>query len=273
MQHIGYHAVYEGDFQTALTAAANNGFGYVQFDLNVPAFYIDEMPRHKLNHIATLSNDLGLAISFHAPGDTIGLFADYPRIRKGILDHMKRILEKANRLQAHHLTVHPLNPPSFRRADSMEDEFQVQYHDYFRQVLIDNLHELSQASGSVLINVENCHFGRIAVDALTEMCKTGTDTFLTLDWAKMHDKRQAIDESQERFFFKYRERIRELHVHDMNALGRSHLCPPEGVLDFEPLFRDFYDPSQWITIEVRPVIEATRAKEMVLGMIGKREGT
>jgi sugar phosphate isomerase/epimerase len=273
MPNFGYHAVYEHDYQSAIKAAAEQDFHYVQFDLNVPAFYIDRMSRRQLDEINAVAADFGIGITFHAPGDNVGLFTDYPLIRKGILDHMKLVLQKANFLNAHHLTVHPLNPPSFLRADTLKDSFQEENHDYFKEVLKENLRQLTNASGSVLIIVENCHFGRIAIDALDEMFKEGTDIFLALDWAKMHKVDQLIDEEQHQFFTQHRHRIRELHLHDMDASGRSHLIPGQGSLDFKPLLNQFFDPSQWLNIEVRPFVEAVKARDKFLEMIEEKEET
>jgi sugar phosphate isomerase/epimerase len=273
MPIFGYHAVYERDHQSAIRAAAEQGFGYVQFDLNVPAFYIDRLSRRQLSNIKSEAASRGIRIAFHAPGDNVGLFVDYPLIRKGILDHIKLVLQKANYLNAHHLTVHPLNPPSFRRADTLQDIFQEENHDYFKEVLKENLMRLADASDNVLIIVENCDFQRIAIDALDEMFQEGTDILLALDWAKMHTFDHKIDEKQNQFFLKHRKRIQELHLHDMDSSGRSHLSIGQGSLDYRPLLNRFYDPSQWLTIEVRPFAEAARARGRFLEMLEGKEGT
>ena len=260
MAFFGYHAVYESNFASAINAAYNNGFQYVQFDLNVPGFYIDKLSRHQLNDIRSLAVDLGTEISFHAPGDNVSLFADYPPIRKGITDHFKRILQRANDLDAHHLTVHPLNPPSFRRADTLEDGFQNEHHDYFKQVLKENLTQLANSAGDVLIMVENCHLGPIANIALHELLKEEIDVYLTLDCAKMHTKQLTMDNDQLFFYKSHKNRIRELHLHDSDGKGKTHLAPERGSLDFDTLFENFYNEDQRLTIEVRPVLEAARAK-------------
>ncbi len=194
-------------------------------------------------------------------------------IRKGLLDHIKVILEKANYLNAHHLTVHPLSPPSFRRADSLEDSFQTEHQDYFRGILKENLIALTESAGNVLIIVENCHLGKSANAALTELFMEETGISLALDWAKMHTAKLELDEDQHSFYMKHRKRIRELHLHDMDEKGRSHLVPGQGCLDFKPLFRQFYDENQWITIEVRPSSEAVKAKDIFMAMVGNIGGT
>jgi sugar phosphate isomerase/epimerase len=267
MATFGLHAVYEPDLFTAIRDAAEHGFHYVQIDLNVPAFYIDELPSDRLHDIKHMAADSEVRLSFHAPGDNVGLFTDFPRIRRGLLDHLKRVLEQANALDAHHLTVHPLDPPSFRRADTLTDDFRRTHHDYFKDILKQNLAELMTMAGDVLLVVENCRFGPAATDALTELIDQRAGVSLALDWAKAHQKDTTMDPLQRRFFTQHKAQIVELHLHDMDGEGRSHLRPGQGVLDFSALFRDYFRPDQWLTVEVRPVGEAARAKEAFLAMM------
>jgi sugar phosphate isomerase/epimerase len=267
MWNFGYHAVYEHGFKEAIELAAKHRFHYVQFDLNVPRFYVDGLSRGDLKAIKAFASDSGVCISFHAPGDNIGLFTDYPAIRNGLLEHIKVVLEKANILDAHHLTVHPLSPPSFRRADTLKDGFQEEYKRYFSDVLAENLRYLAGNAGNVLLCVENCHLGAITRDALEGLFLEGARLFLTLDYAKMHKPGPTLDQDQHSFFMKHKERIRELHLHDTDTSMRSHLSPGQGNLDFGRLFSEFPDEGMWLTIEVRPFSEARKARDSFLEMM------
>lgn len=217
MPILGYQDVYEPDFLSALRAASDQGFHYAQFDLNVPGLYIDRLPRRRLHEIRSAASDLGVSISLHAPGDIVGLFTDYPSIRQGILNHFERVLEQANELGAHHMTV------------------------------------------SDLVD--------IAIEALSDMFQHGTDLFLALDWAKLHKADLLPEDAQLAFYQKHKARIRELHLHDRDTSGRTHLAPGQGSLDFHTLFEKFYEESQWLTIEVRPFSEAVQAKERFLRIL------
>jgi sugar phosphate isomerase/epimerase len=269
MPNIGYHAVYESDFKVAIKSAADNGFQYVQFDLNVPKFYLETLSRNQINDLKSYTNDLNIKISFHAPGDNVGFFTDYPLIQKGLIDHIKVILQKANELNAHHLTVHPLSPPSFRRADTLTDTFQVENEAYYRDVLIENLTKIAEASGNVSILVENYKLGKITTFALEQLFQNDTRIYLALDWPKMHTTGALPNEDQQSFYLKYKKRILELHLHDMDNNGRSHLKPGQGALNFEPLFRKFYNHNQWLTIEIRPFLEAAKSKPIFEKIIEK----
>ena len=92
----GYHAVYPDSFFGGITDARKYGFDFVQFDLGVPTFFLDGLTKEDLREIKSYAGDNGVEITFHAPGDNVSLFCDYPLIRKGILDEFKLILEKAD---------------------------------------------------------------------------------------------------------------------------------------------------------------------------------
>ena len=152
---MGYHAVYDKSYREALAFAGENGFDYVQFDLNVPRFYIDTLSLKHIKEITSFSREIGVGISFHAPGDNVGLFSDYPEIRKGILKHFSCILEKANDLQARHVTFHPLMYPSFKRSDTGKNDIEDEYYDYYFNIFEVNLKTLAEHARNVKICIEN----------------------------------------------------------------------------------------------------------------------
>ena len=45
---IGYQAVYDNLYLDALKYAKKNKFDYVQFDLNVPKFYLENLEKNEL---------------------------------------------------------------------------------------------------------------------------------------------------------------------------------------------------------------------------------
>jgi sugar phosphate isomerase/epimerase len=266
---FGYHAVYEDDYLSSVRSAGVFGFQYVQFDLNVPTFFLEGISRRYLKTVRKTAEDLGVAISFHAPGEHYGLFTDSPTVRRGFLDQMKLILDRANYLNAHHVTMHLLRPPLFRRADSGKDELQSTHYQYYTRILQENLMALAKASGSVLVAVENFYLERLAIEALDELFAKGARIWLALDWAKLHAVNGARIKEQYLFFRRHLDSIREIHVHDMNAMAKQHMVIGRGILDFRPLLSNFYDGRQWLTVEVRPITEAVKARDEFLEMIRK----
>jgi sugar phosphate isomerase/epimerase len=263
MTRIGYHAVYEPDYKTAILLASENGFNFVQFDLNVPHFYLEHLSRHELTDIRNLLADSDVGISFHAPGDNVSLFSDYPPIQKGILDYFGSILDVANDLGAHHLTVHPLKPPSFRRSDTATNDFQSKYFEYYSKVLEHNITVLAGQTNDTLVCVENCSFGPIAMDSLSRLLVKSSKVKLTLDIAKLHTQSFDLDQDQCQFFSRHKDYIKGIHLHDMDHSNRSHLCIGNGKIDFQTILSQFLNSDIWLTIEVRPFSEALRSKKLL----------
>ena len=71
---IGYQAVFDRDFFDAISYAAENRFDYVQFYLNVPRYYLDELGPRELDRIRLAASDKAVGLGFHAPGDNVSLF-------------------------------------------------------------------------------------------------------------------------------------------------------------------------------------------------------
>lgn len=263
MNKIGCHAVYEKDYPEAIRIAADFGFDFVQVDLNVPRFYVEKLSRGDLRIIKSMLADTGVRLSFHAPGDIVGLFADYPRIREGIIDHFKMILDAAADLDARHVTVHPLQPPSFRRADTGKDDFGSEYSSYYSGVLESTIGRLAEYSPAVLICVENQKFSAAAADALSRLLPVYTNVRLTLDIPKMLRPDLGPDPAQEVFYTVNRRYIAEVHLHDMDIENRSHLLLGTGAVDYGEFLGRYLNPDAWITLEVRPVSEAAASKRLL----------
>lgn len=75
---LGYQAVYDSNFFDAIDYASSNGVDFVSFDLNVPKFYIDSLSNEELETIKEYAEKRKVGLAFHAPGDNISLFSDYP---------------------------------------------------------------------------------------------------------------------------------------------------------------------------------------------------
>ena len=161
---FGYHAVFDPNYRDALLYASANGFSYVAFDLNVPRFFLQDLSAAETAEIAGLARDLGVGISFHAPGDNISLFTDYPEIRRGILAHFAFIAERANSMGAARLTVPPGFRPSFRKHGEKGEDYQSEYEAYYGGVFRENPRFL--AGLPLAVCVENQPLDAVAAEAL-----------------------------------------------------------------------------------------------------------
>ena len=244
---VGYHAVFDKDYHDAIAYASDSRFDYVQFDLNIPRFYLDHLSAREVRRIRTAADDRHVGLSVHAPGDNVSLFTDYPAARDGLLRQMQHILHRANDLGARHLTVHPGLVPSFRRARETGDAYRAEYAPYYRRVLSENLRWMADRSGSVVICVENFGTVDLAFEALGGLLGQGFPIHLCWDFAK-----SAAQNGAEDFFRQNAGHIREVHVHDLDLHGRSHQVVGEGTLDFRRYAEVIVRGDVATTIEVRP---------------------
>jgi sugar phosphate isomerase/epimerase len=260
----GYHAVYETDYFEAINNAAENGFEFVQFELGIPKFFLDGLSNDNLTEIRDYAKSRNVIITFHAPGDNVSLFCDYPLIRKGIIDQFKMILKKADILGARHITIHAGNCPGFKKSGSKTDEYSLTYKNHYENVLYENIKELICCSGNVLICLENYMFDELIMNVAGRLIREGNALYITLDTAKMYTSQYKIDENIYKFMMTYKEHIREIHIHDRNEQFGSHQIVGTGIVDFN-LFREFMvNDNVYINFEVRPLEAAIISKDKLM---------
>ncbi|MHB1455541.1 MAG: sugar phosphate isomerase/epimerase family protein [Armatimonadota bacterium] len=262
----GYHAVYESNYFEAINLAKNNGFEFVQFDLGVPTFFLDNLTDNDLNEIKKFSKDNGIELSFHAPGDNVSLFCDYPKIRQGNIDQFLSIIDKANQLDARHITFHTGQYPSFKKSNCLIDDFSLQFADYYMNVLCKNIIELLNCSQTTLICFENSGFNSLIMKVLGDLIKDKRNLYLTLDTAKSYTKNFVLDQDIFEFMIRYSERVREIHIHDFNKEYGGHQIVGDGLVDFN-LFKDFlFKNDVFMNFEVRPMQAAKISKQKLIEM-------
>ena len=257
----GYHAVYAKDFFEGIDDAQQNGFEFVQFDLGVPTYFLNNISDDMLNEIRIYAENRNVQITFHAPGDNVGLFCDYPIIRKGILDEFSLILEKANKLNARHITFHAGNYSQFNKSGTKANNSNTLYYE---QVLYDNVKYLIDHCGNVLVCLENFQWNEVTHKVIERLFSDGNALYLTLDTAKLFCDVTAatIIRDDYELFIKYKDYIREMHIHDMNKEFRSHQVVGTGSIDFK-LFEQFLNDNIYLNFEVRPVEAAKESKDMI----------
>lgn len=238
----GYHAVYEESYFTGIDMAVKYKFDFVQFDLGVPVYYLHNLSDSKLYDIKRYAETMGVEITFHAPADNIGLFYDYPKVRKGVLDEFKQMLETANFIGARHMTFHAGTCSMFKKSGEKTNDTLA---DYYEELLYENLSKLISYSGNVLICVENNGFMNLERKALQHLIDEKKQLYLTLDIAKLYKSADNIIEDDLAFFKKNSEYIREIHIHDKNDRFGFHQTVGSGYVDFG-LFKPFFNKNTYL---------------------------
>ncbi|MEI6915760.1 MAG: sugar phosphate isomerase/epimerase [Armatimonadota bacterium] len=263
----GYQAVYDTDFRDAIDYAKDNLFDYVSFDLNVPRFYIDRMTTLEMDSLRAHADEAKVGLAFHAPGDNVSLFSDYPAIRQGMQDHFGAIIDAAESLGARHLVVHAGIYPSFRMVRSSDEDFITEHETYYKAVLYDNFAYLAGRTKNILLCVENFQFSPLTMSVVDRLLGDTEQLSLTWDIAKTYDLDLALDEPVEEFMWKHRCRIREVHAHDTIRQYHSHQVVGEGGIDFTRYASVILSPDVGVTFEVRPREAATISRDHLIGML------
>lgn len=256
----GYHAVYPSDFYAGIDDAYINGFDFVQFDLGVPRFFLDNLTNDELKRIRDYARDKNIEITFHSPGDNVSLFCDYPLIRKGIIDEFMFILEKADFLNARHMTFHAGVYPKFKKSGCKTDN--NSYTDYYAEVFYDNLKTLTDNCGNVLVCMENLDLDDIKRKVIMRFFDERQPIYLTLDTAKMYSRNNELKKQDFDFFIEHKNRIREMHIHDLNKEYGGHQIVGNGFIDFS-IFKQFVNNDVYLNFEVRPIEAAKKSKNAI----------
>jgi sugar phosphate isomerase/epimerase len=257
----GYHAVYENNYFEGIDNASTYGFEFVQFDLGIPKFFLDDLSVKDLTKISDYAREKNVIITFHAPGDNVSLFCDYPLIRDGIIKQFKMIIEKANILKARHITIHTGAYPMFKKSGIKSDDYTSEYKDYYENILYENLMELIINKANTLICLENYYFNTLTINVAKKIINNGYSLDLTLDIAKIYTKNFQINKEVFDFYTKYKGYVRELHIHDMNEQFGSHQILGTGIVDLA-MFKEFIqNDNTFINFEIRPIEAAIISKE------------
>ena len=171
----GYHAIYEDNFYRAIDHASECGFEFVQFDLGVPTFFIDNLSDTDLKEIRDYAKSKRVEITFHAPRrqcqPVLRLSAS---LRDGIMKQFKMIIKKANILEARHITIHAGDYPRFKKSGTEADDYTPSLQGITtRTFLYDNLGDLILSSKKTFICLENNQFNPLVVNVAKKLIQDG----------------------------------------------------------------------------------------------------
>ena len=102
------------------------------------------------------------------------------------------------------------------------------------------------------------------MEVLASLIGGGNPLYLTLDTAKAYTRDGRPDRAVLRFMADHRERVREVHIHDIHPAYGGHQIVGDGIVDFR-LFEDFlFQDAVYMNFEVRPAQAAYQAKQRLL---------
>ena len=163
------------------------------------------------------------------------------------------------------MTFHTGVYSKFKKSGEKAKPF---YAEHYEKVLYENLKELINASGNVMVCVENDSLDDVARKVIQRLIDEKERLYLTLDTAKMYVSNGKLYEDDFNFFEKNKANIREIHIHDKNDRLGSHQTVGDGYVDFS-LFKSFINEDTYLNFEVRPVEAAKQSKDNLKTILGE----
>jgi sugar phosphate isomerase/epimerase len=110
--------------------------------------------------------------------------------------------------------------------------------------------------------MENLDLDDIKRKVIKRFFDEGQPIYLTLDTAKMYSRNNELNKQDFDFFLEHKDRIREMHIHDLNKEYGGHQIVGNGFIDFS-IFKQFVKNDVYINFEVRPIEAAMKSKNAI----------
>lgn len=267
LKRIGYAATLgEESLFSALDFACRHGFGAVEVNLNVPAFFPEQYTNEERLALRKKVEETGLALSFHAPED-IPLHHLHREVREAGLKRLKECIDFAAQVGGRKITFHSGDSVCFTQVDR-KIYLQDVYASQFASLLRESYAALREhARGKILPCIENVgNFSKTVRDCLNELLPEG-GLYLTWDIGHSFGKPE-----QEEFFIQNLAYVRNCHVHDHNGT-QDHQVIGTGRVNFSRYFNLLKETDASFIIEVRPVEKALLSYENLRRMHGRNQGS
>ena len=95
-----------------------------------------------------------------------------------------------------------------------------------------------------------------------------TDKYLFLTWDIGHTNnlKAREREAEEKFFFKFLSKVKNVHIHDNKGDWDEHAVIGSGTVDFQKYFKIFENMDVYFTLEIRPKEKALQSLEILKEM-------
>jgi sugar phosphate isomerase/epimerase len=253
LERVSYHAVYDHSILDALTFAKANDFTGVQIAVESPHLAFDRLSGAEIRDIAVFREQNDLRISIHAHDTTPSLFETNRYLKKGIFSYFQALFAFAGQIGANIVTIHPGQITTFRTADKNVSLIPDKDMKCLRQTWQNNVLELIRlAENRVMICIENDGLDLFILESFHRFVENNQIS-LCWDIARSYRSDLSPDPVQQEFVHCCIEQVRQVHLHDRDDSGRSHLVIGEGNIDFRAeLERLPVDRILDFCIEVRP---------------------
>lgn len=250
---LGYQALFDTeDIEDALRYAKENTFRAVELNMNDINFLPENYMAENRRQVRKTADKLGISMLLHAP-EGLDLVNVQDGVRFAVVERLKEIIDFARDLSAPCVTIH-LGMSSCISVDGKMLPLHRAYPELYKEVISSSLSELARyAKGKTCLCLENTEITneRIVREILVELLGYD-DLFLTWDIGHSHQYKARVREWEEEFFLDYKNRVRNVHIHDNNGKWDEHNIIGNGTLNLGHYVSILADLNAYMIFEVRP---------------------
>jgi sugar phosphate isomerase/epimerase len=137
--------------------------------------------------------------------------------------------------------------------------------------LYENIEELINRTQKTLICFENYALNAVVMNVFDRIFRENGNLYLTLDIAKLYNKNFEIIQKDYEYMTERGERIREIHIHDVNPQYGGHQSVGSGIVDFKKFEKFLFREDIFMNFEVRPPEAAKLSKQTLFETFGKKD--
>lgn len=247
-------------FEEMIRSVAELGFNMYEFCPEFPEQTPDALTPQRRREALSLSNSLGLKLNVHASFASVNPCFMNDHTRAESIRQLKREIELAHDLESEIITIHPGPPTMHARWYSPEIPWQTILRS-FEELLL-----FAEPLG-VCICAENVFSGFIGKEAsLIRLFDEIDSPFFGLTFDFGHHNVIYNDSplaertaAMIRIMGRFKDKIRELHLHDNNGAGDEHWHLGSGVIDYHAGIRE----ARRLGIEAKWCLESTTIESVL----------
>ncbi len=283
MYKLGYQALF--DFEDAFRAiefGIEKGFQCVELNQTAPNFSPEKYSPIQRKRLKNYE----FPILIHAP-QNISLFNLSKKALDGTLEQIYEIIDFAQEISARTITLHlgsafliSIGGKMLWTHHIMSQKFAstleyallklIEYANQKVFLCIENTsgfrYEISQSIMTKLLSTQNVH---LTWDiGHTHILKNKQSVSNANNSTKVYSPASSIKrEEEEKFFLKFLNKVREVHLHDNNGIWDEHGIIGTGTIDFKHYFEMLKSIDPYFILEIRPKERALESLHILKNLL------
>jgi sugar phosphate isomerase/epimerase len=252
IKNLGIQILFDFDrINKAVEFCLDNSINVLELNLN-NIYFLEELSNKKARkELKRYLNNKPITIQFHAQ-EGLSFFVPETKVQIFLVNTFIELMSNAQEVSARSITFHLGTDMSFGMTAKKVNTYEI-YLDYYREFLFNTLNTLKKhIPKNLYLCLENV--GGFRYPFVLEMIPRllGNNFALTLDIGHINRFLGKDKEREENFFYKHRQHIRNVHIHDNSGAWDEHNIIGEGNIDFRKYFDYLSEIDTTYIFEVRP---------------------